>query len=615
MSDRRNPKSRDETIKRKPATLWKAMRRIFGLSQPYRIRLYTALILTALASLVWLIIPLGLRELLDAVFESGNRTMLNRITLGLLLLSLLRTIFSFFGNYLLEWTGERVVTDLRQRVYTHLHSLDLRFFSNQRTGDLTSRLTNDVASVRSAVTSALVDLLTQTLTLAGSVALMLVLNWRLTALVFLVMPAVTIISRVYGEKIRRLSRSIQDQLADTTAVAEEALSAVRVVKAFAREPYESERYRASVETLFNTARHNALITTFFWSFIGTLFFSALVAIFWYGGSEVLAGRLSAGDLVAFIFYAFSISRSVSGLSRLYTTFNSAAGASERLFELLDTVPEIRDVPGAIRLPRIEGKVRFENVTFSYDQGIPVLQEIDLVVEPGQTIALVGPSGAGKTTLLNLIPRFFDVTEGRILIDGYDVRRLQLQSLREQIGVVPQDTHLFGDTVSENIRYGKLDATAAEIDAAARAANAREFILDLPDGYDSRVGERGVKLSGGQRQRIAIARAILKDARILLLDEATSSLDSASEALVQEALERLMKGRTTFIIAHRLSTVQHADRIIVLNRGRIEQVGTHEELIARGGLYRELASLQFRETVTPGDILYSAGDTDTVIDAT
>jgi subfamily B ATP-binding cassette protein MsbA len=349
-----------------------------------------------------------------------------------------------------------------------------------------------------------------------------------------------------------------------------------------------------VEDLFGTARYRVLVSALFRSSVGLLFFAALVGIFWYGGIEVLAGRLTEGDLVAFIFYAFNIARSVGGLSQLYSTFNSAAGATERLFELLDTAPDLQDAPDAIGLPPVEGHVRFDNVTFAYEEGQTVLNDISIDVSAGQTVALVGPSGAGKSTLVSLIPRFYDPQSGSIAVDGYDLRSVTRQSLREQIAAVSQEVHLFNNTIRENIRYGRLDASEDAIVEAARAANAHEFITQLPDGYDAEVGERGVKLSGGQRQRVAIARALLRDARLLLLDEATSSLDSASEALVQEALERLMEGRTTFIIAHRLSTVQTADRLFVLDDGRIVQRGTHAELMQEEGLYRTLASYQFRE---------------------
>ncbi len=584
-----------------PSKLWAAMRRLLRFTRPYRGRLIAALVLMAGTSLVGLAVPLGLRELLNAVFEEGNRVGLNQLTVALVILFLVQALVSFGGNYLLQWTGERVVADLRQRIYRHLHRLSLRFFADHRTGDLTSRLTNDVGSVRNAVTQALADLLTQSLSLVGSVALMVVLNWRLSLLIFLVVPAVTVAAIYFGRLIRRLSRDIQDRLADTTAVAEEALASVRVVKAFARSAHEVERYNTSVEELFETARRKVIASAAFSSVVGLLFFSALVAIFWYGGMEVLAGRLTAGDLVAFVFYAFNIARSVGGLSRLYATFNSAAGASERLFELLDTESDIQDAPDAYPLPPVTGRVQFDDVWFAYEDdadGHPdwVLCDIDVDVAAGSTIALVGPSGAGKSTLMSLLPRFYDPTRGRLRIDGHDLRAVQQETLRAQLAAVSQEVRLFNTTIGENIRYGRLDASDEDVEAAARAANAHDFIVNLTNGYETEVGERGVKLSGGQRQRVAIARALLRDARILLLDEATSSLDSASEALVQEALERLMEGRTTFIIAHRLSTVQHADRILVLDEGRIVQTGTHAALVQRDGLYRDLAALQFNTVV-------------------
>ena len=583
--------SADGTLR--PERLLASLRRIFEFARPYTSRLVAALILTVIGSGVALVVPLGLRELVDAVFQQGNRALLDTLTLALIVLFVLRALFAFGGSYLLGWTGERVVADLRMAVYRHLHRQTLRFFTNERTGDLTSRLTNDVNSVRSAVKDAISDLLTQTLSLVGSVVLMVVLNWRLSLIIFLIVPAVTGIAVYFGRKIRALARSIQDRLADTTAVAEEAITAIRVVKAFARSDYEVDRYNDAVEDLFGTARYRVLVSSLFSASVGLLFFAALVAIFWYGGLEVLAGRLTEGDLVAFVFYAFNIARSVGGMSRLYSTFNSAAGATERLFGLLNTEPDLQDAPDAIALPQIKGHVRFENVTFAYEPGHPVLRSIELDVAAGESIAIVGPSGAGKSTLVSLLPRFYDPQDGRITIDGHDLRTVTRQSLREQIAAVSQDVTLFNATIRENIRYGRLDASEAAIRRAARAANAHDFIAQLPGGYEAEVGERGVKLSGGQRQRIAIARAVLRDARLLLLDEATSSLDSASEALVQEALERLMAGRTTFVIAHRLSTVQGVDRIIVLDEGRIVQAGTHDELVHREGLYRTLASYQFR----------------------
>jgi len=590
MSDSSSP-SEEKPLR--PDRLWTALRRIFRFAYPYRYRLAAALLLTIVGSAVGLVVPLGLRELVDAVFEEANRDLLDWLTLALIVLFLARAAASFGGRYLLGWTGERVVADLRKRIYRHLHRQSLRFFSNNRTGDLTSRLTNDVSSVRGAVTNALSDLLNQSLSLIGSVVLMVVLNWRLSLIIFLVVPAVSVFAVYFGRKIRTLARNIQDRLADATAVAEEALAAVRVVKAFARSGYEVGRYNQAIEELFEESRYQVFVSALFSAVVGLLFFGALVAIFWYGGIEVLAGRLTTGDLVAFVFYAFNIARSVGGLSRLYGTFNGAAGATERLFELLETEPDIQDAADAEPLPRLEGRVRFEDVTFAYDEGHPVLRDLTVEVEPGETVALVGPSGAGKSTFVSLLPRFYDPQAGRITVDGHDLRRVTLQSLREQIAAVSQEVHLFNTSIRANIRYGRLDASDEAVVEAARAANAHDFIVDLPDGYEAEVGERGVKLSGGQRQRVAIARALLRDARLLLLDEATSSLDSASESLVQDALERLMDGRTTFIIAHRLSTVQTADRILVLDEGRIVQTGTHDALVQRDGLYRDLASYQFR----------------------
>ncbi|TVQ03695.1 MAG: ATP-binding cassette domain-containing protein [Balneolaceae bacterium] len=587
-----------EKEKKSIKTLRKTLSEIFALTKPYRFRFYGATFAVLVASAIWLTVPLGLRELLDAVFEDGNRDMLNLLAMGLLALFVFQALFSFTGNYHLEWVGERVITDLRKNVYEHLHRLGFRFYAERRLGEITSRLTNDVGSIRTALTDSLPQLFTITFSLVGSVSLMVFLNWRLSIVIFLIVPIITISTRYFGQKIRSLSRSIQDDLAESTAVAEDALGAIRLVKAFVREEYEVTRYNHAVEQLFGTARRKVVLTQLFWSGVGILFMSTLVIIFWYGGIEVLAGRLTTGDLVAFIVYALNISRSVSQSSRLYTAINTAAGATERIFELLEEKPEIEDAPAAKAVGQINGAIRAENVWFSYDKDRTVLKDISFEAEPGQTIALVGPSGAGKTTLLNLIPRFYDPQKGAIKLDGTNIKEFQLKSLREKIALVPQDIHLFGTSVKENIRYGNLNATDDEIIDSAVAANAHQFIAELPEGYDSLIGEKGVKLSGGQRQRLAIARAILKNPTILLLDEATSSLDSESEAQVQEALYRLMKHRTTFVIAHRLSTVQNADRILVLEDGRIVESGTHAELIVNGGLYSHLYALQFRDLDEP-----------------
>ena len=575
------------------APLATTLRRILAFAAPYRGRLALAVALTLVSTAIGLVVPLGLKGLLDAVFTDRNAALLDRLTLGLLALFAIQALVGSFGRYFMEWTGERVVTDLRRRVYDHLHTLGLRYFSRTRTGEITSRLTNDVSRVQTTATDDLAMALQLSLTLVGSLALMIVLNWRLTGVILVTVPVIAIAPRYFGQVVRKLSRQIQDELADTTAIAEEAIAAVRVVKAFAREAFETARYGDAVEALFGTAKRRAVVVAAFWGGVGFLFFVALVVIFWFGGREVLADRLTAGDLVAFIVYALNIARTVSGASRLYASFNSAAGASERLFELLDTQPEVRSAPEARPLASVAGRVSFDDVTFGYDDGRTVLDGVSLDVAPGETVALVGPSGAGKTTLLNLIPRFYDPDLGTVRIDGVDVRDASVESVREAVSLVAQDVELFGVSLAENIRYGRLDASDAEVEAAARAANAHAFIEGSAEGYATEVGERGVKLSGGQRQRVAIARALLKDPPILLLDEATSALDAESEAAVQEALAHLMEGRTTFVIAHRLATVRDADRILVMDEGRIVETGTHEALVARGGLYARLAALQFR----------------------
>lgn len=566
-----------------------------SLARPYTFRLVVAILASLLATLVWLAVPLGLRELLDAVFDGGNRDMLNLVTIVLIGLFIGQAVLGFWGSYALDWVGEKIVADLRKQVFEHLNQLSLRFYSNQRLGEITSRLTNDVAAIRDAVTGTLSEGFTQSINLFGSVALMVYLNWRLSLVIFVTVPVITLAVRYFGGLIRKLSREVQDRLADTTAIAEETLGAIQSVKSFAREPFEIGRYNVKVDELFATARKRILFSNLFWSLVAVLFMSTMIVIFWYGGTEVLEGRLTAGDLVAFIFFAFNIGRSLGGMARIYTVFSTAIGASERIFGLLDEVPEISDHPDAITLEKTEGAVSFRDVSFSYDEEQPVLKSISFECKPGDIIALVGPSGAGKTTLLNLIPRFYEAGFGEVQVDGNDVRNITQESLRNHIAVVPQDIQLFGTSIIENIRYGQLDATDKEVQEAAVRAQADEFIREHPDGYKALVGEKGVKLSGGQRQRIAIARAILKRPSILLLDEATSSLDSESEAAVQLALGNLMQTCTTFVIAHRLSTIRNANTILVLEAGQIAEQGTHEELMIKNGLYRRLYDIQFHKT--------------------
>jgi len=569
------------------------LRRLFGYLKPYRGWMVVAVLSLIFGAALGLVFPWIMQTLVDAVLTGHDPAQLNNITIVLLATFLVRSVFYYFQGYSLAYVGERIVVDLRDQTYAHLHRLSLRFFADRRVGELVSRLSSDATLVRAALTNNVATVLSQSLMFVGSLVLMLVLNWRLTSFILLLAPLIAISGAFFGARLRSLSTSVQDQLADGTAIAEQALSETRVVKAFVREPYEVKRYGDQMERTFEVTMRLTVIRSAFGPLITFMGFGALAGILWFGGREVLAGRLTGGALIAFLVYGINIAASLGAFTSLYTQIQEALGASRRIFELLDEVPDIKDAPNANPLPHVQGRITFADVSFAYSGASAVLHNINLEVQPGEVIALVGPSGAGKSTLFNLIPRFYDPTGGRVCIDGYDLREVTLDSLRGQIGLVPQEVQLFAGTIRENLRYGKLDATDAELEAAARAANAEEFITRMPQGYETLVGERGVKLSGGQRQRIAIARAILKDPRILLLDEATSSLDSESEGLVQEALERLMRSRTTVIIAHRLSTVHNASRIAVLEQGHLIELGSHAELIALNGLYARLYNLQFQ----------------------
>lgn len=587
--------------------LFTSYRRLLAFVKPYWRLLALAGTILIVNSLIGLATPWIVQRLVDTALTqpvvaqpNGPRadfTTLNWALALLLLISFTQALMGFGQIYLIGRVGERVVADLRLALYEHLHTMPLRFFAATRVGELTSRLSNDVATIQEAVTSTILNLVSQTVVLIGGITIILIMSWRLTLVILAVVPLAVLGILLLGRIVRRLSRQVQDNLAELTATAEEALAGVRIVKSFAREPYEVARYGDRVEQLYRTAMARVKVRAIITPIIGFLAFLSLAIVLWVGGRLVIAGELTPGQLIAFLLYTIMVASPIGIFTGLYSQFQQAIGASDRIFDLLDTPPEMRDAPDAAPLPPIAGAVCFEDVSFDYQDDAEarmVLRDINLTVQPGQVIALVGPSGAGKTTLVNLIPRFYDPTAGRITIDGHDIRRVQMRSLREQIGIVPQETALFSGSVRDNIRYGKLDASDAEIEAAARAANAHDFVATLPQGYDTLVGERGVKLSGGQRQRIAIARAILKDPRILILDEATSSLDSESEQAVQEALERLMRERTTFVIAHRLSTITKADRIVVLEAGQIVEQGSHAELLAReGGLYRRMAALQFR----------------------
>ncbi len=572
------------------------MKRLMGFIRPYW-RMMTISIAALIVSVsLSLILPLAVRNLVDFVFVDQDPSSLNQLAGALLVVFILQALFAFVHQYTLAFVGEHAIADIRSAVYDHLQALSLSFFAERRTGELVSRLTNDVTLLQQAITTNLVMLLRQIITLIGSVILLFVLNWQLTLLILAIIPVITLLMVWLGNYIRAASVGVQDSLAEVANVAQETTSGVRIVKSFAREPYEISRFAKRVMETYEAGMRRARISAVLGPLIGLIASVTLTSVLFFGSLQVIDGNMTAGDLVAYLIYAVLVAGPIATLADLYGQFQASLGASERLFEILDTVPTIADAPDAVVLPPIDGEVEFQNVSFNYTKAFAVLHDVSFTAHPGQVIALVGPSGAGKSTLVNLIPRFYDVAEGSIQIDGYDVRDVTVASLREQIGIVPQESTLFSGSVLENIRYGRLDATDEEVAEAARAANAHEFIVeDLPEGYDTLVGEHGVKLSGGQRQRVSIARAILKNPRILILDEATSSLDSESERLVQDALDRLMTNRTSFVIAHRLSTVLNADWILVLNKGEIVEQGTHSSLLLNeDGLYSRLYQIQFAD---------------------
>jgi subfamily B ATP-binding cassette protein MsbA len=570
--------------------------RLLAYTRPYRLRLAIALLSLFIASGLGLAFPQVVRHLIDAAFVEHDSARLNALALTLVGLFTTQAAFSFLRSYLLAYTGERIVADVRIQLYNHLTGLPVAFYSSRRVGELTSRIASDTSVIQTVTTGSITELLRSGVVLVGGVTIIAITNLRLTLLMLAIIPVVIITAHFYGRYIRRLSTRVQDRLAEANAVVDETLSAIRIVQSFVRESYERSRYASRIRESLDLAIKRAVASGGFIAFIILIVYSSIAAILWFGSRMVLHGEMTAGELIAFVLYTFVVASSIGGMTELFGQFNSAIGATRRVFELLDTTPEIRDPEAPDAFSEVRGAVQLSDLHFVYpdERATEVLKGVSIAAAPGEIIALVGPSGAGKTTLVSLIPRFFDVTAGAIFIDDHDVRNLRLHDLRAVIGLVPQETILFGGSIRENIAYGKLDASRAEIEAAARAAHAHEFISEFPDAYETVVGERGVKLSGGQRQRIAIARALLKNPAILILDEATSSLDSESERLVQEALDVLMQGRTTFVIAHRLSTVRRADRIVVLDNGIITQQGTHEELLARGGLYRQLYDLQFRE---------------------
>ena len=566
--------------------LWPFVRKHTGLFTAWMVAL-------AVASAATLSLPVAFRQMIDHGFTDGAN--INRAFLFLFVVAVVLALASAARFYFVSLLGEKVVSDLRQQLYSHLIGLDAEFHDRSRSGELVSRLSADSELLRNVVATSMSVALRSSVTVIGSLVMLFVTSPRLASFALIGIPLAVLPIVLGARRLEKASRASQDRVADANSLANETLGAVRTVQAHAREPYERERFGSAIATAVDTARRRIRAQAWVTAGAITLIFGAIVLVLWMGAHDVIAGNMTAGTLGQFVLYALIGGGSVGALAEVWNELQRASGGMGRIAELLQESPRITapSTPRHLAQP-VRGEIRFEQVSFHYPSrpDLPALDGFDLSVHPGETVALVGPSGAGKSTVLSMLLRFHDVQAGKIRLDGMDVRELDPTELREQIALVPQHPTLFAASAADNIRYGRLEATDAEVLAAAEAAEADDFIRELPEGFDSQLGERGARLSGGQQQRIAIARALLKDAPVLLLDEATSALDAQSERAVQHALERLMEGRTTLVVAHRLATVLKADRIVVMDRGRIAAQGTHAELLAQDGLYAELARLQF-----------------------
>ena len=577
------------------------IRRIYQYVKPYRRRFLLAIICMILHAFLTVFFVRVFQELLEAIIsdisiEEGGLVTLSIIAGGLILIYFLKGIIYYGQKYLSKYVSHKVMRDLRNDLYNHLQNLSLSFYNASKTGEIISRVTNDVKVLEDAIVKSTVSFIYETLTIFGGFIYLFYLNYRLTIFLLIIFPLIIFIVLILNKKIRNKSREAQMKIADVSDILQETLAAIRVVKSFGREEHEQERFseknQANFEATMKNSQYKAALSPLV-EFSSALGFTLVL---WFGGLEVMRGTMRPAELIAFFTMLITLSSPLRSVAKINATIQTALAAADRVFETLDRSQIIESPAEAVELEEIRGRVIFDNVSFAYDEEERVLSEIDLDVQPGEAVALVGPSGAGKSTLVDLIPRFYDPTEGRILIDSQDIRNIKLNSLRRQIGIVPQETILFSGTIQDNIAYGNLEAGEEDIRTAARTSNSHEFIQEFPEGYQTEIGERGVGLSGGQQQRIAIARAVLKDPAILIFDEATSSLDARSEKLVQEALKNLMEDRTTFIIAHRLSTVINADRIIVLQKGRIVESGNHETLIKQEGIYFRLFRRRLTEEI-------------------
>ena len=569
-------------------------KRLLSYLKPYKKLLILSVFFMVLFSLSNLVVPWIIKDVIDRVLENKDLGMLYIIIVAILATFFIRALTTFGHRYLMGYIGQAVIMDIRNALYHHLQRLSIAYYDRRRTGDIMSNLTNDITALQTAIVTDFIALVQESAIFIGSFGSMIYLQWKLTVLCLIIVPLVSYVIKFFGKKLHNSGKDVQETLADVTSMLQETIQGVRIVRSFNRGAYEEKRFRKINKLSFTAAvraiRQQSQMTPFV-EFLAAI---AVCTIIWYGGVSVIDGVMSTGELIAFLIYAINLANPTRRVAESVGNIQKSLAAADRVFSILDEQPEIQNKEDAKDIEVKAGRVEARHVSFSYEMGNPVLTDLNFVAEPGQTIALVGPSGSGKTTIANLLPRFYDVTGGGIYIDGMDIRESTISSLREHIGLVPQDTLLFNTTIKENILYGRLDATDEEVWEAVKTANAEKFIRGLPNGIETKVGDRGLVLSGGQRQRIAIARAILKDPAILILDEATSALDTESEKIVQDALEKLMVGRTSFVIAHRLSTVKNADQIFVLNNGYIEEYGTHDELMREGGLYYELYTMSMKE---------------------
>jgi len=575
--------------RRRLAVLW----RLLPLLWPHRVRFAIAMVALCSASAISLVYPWAARQVVDLGLTGTSTGELNRILVLIIGVFLVNAALVWLRHYSLSWLGERVVADLRCLVFDRVLSLPMAWFHERRSGELVGRLASDVTVVEGIMGGQLSMGLRNALQLTGALVMLFVIDVELTLLMLAIVPPLTLATIYFGRRIRKMARAVQDELASVSGQVQESIGAIATVQAFVRESYEAGRYRTGVEQAFRQTLAMVRWRSWFMSTAMTAGYIGVTAVIWIGGRALIHHELTAGQLVSFFLYTFVVVGALDNVSDLWSALQRAAGATDRLFAVIDTVPAIRDPEPARALPPGKGAIRLERVSFAYPsrRGQPVLTDVDLEIAPGEVVALVGPSGAGKSTILSLLYRFHDVDAGRVLIEGVDVRELKLGELRHALAMVAQEPVLFSGTIRDNIGYGRAGATAADIERAARDAHAHEFVTRFPDGYATLIGERGTKLSGGQKQRIALARALLADPRVLILDEATSNLDAESEAAVQAALARLMHGRTTIIVAHRLSTVRDADRIVVIDGARVVEQGCHDELMARRGIYHRLVEHQ------------------------